>query len=413
MKILSIETSCDETAISIVEAKGGIKNPQFKVISNLTLSQAKLHEQYGGVFPNLAKREHSRNLIPILKKVLEDANLLKKNPKLKTKDYKLSTILEREPELLEQFLEFIPTIKKPKIDKIAVTYGPGLEPALWVGINFAKALSKVWKIKVVPVNHMEGHIASILLPQNRGDMQLEAWNMEHESSFPALALLISGGHTELVLVKKWGKYEVIGKTKDDAVGEVFDKVARMLGLPYPGGPEISHLAEKERQGNSLDEIKFPRPMMNTNDFDFSFSGLKTAVLYYLRDNPADTEEKKQKVARAFEDAVADVLISKTKKAIQYSGSPTSRYTSEDRIKSLIIAGGVSANKFLRDSIQNKLSKKCATPGVKHQVLHIFIPSHELSTDNAIMIAAAGYLKIAGRRKILSTKKIKAEGNLSL
>src|SRR3989344_915417 len=221
--ILGIETSCDETALALIDGK--------KILANITLSQAKIHAQYGGVFPMLAKREHAKNLLPIFKKILETAGLSKPNQsKIPAKNHsdileKIRMILEREPELLEQFLEFAPTIEKPPIDAIAVTKGPGLEPALWVGINFAKALATIWNIPIIPINHMEGHIVSALLCQNESS-KFQVPNFR----FPAIALLISGGHTELVLMKDWFDYEIIGATKDDAVGEAFDKVARILGL---------------------------------------------------------------------------------------------------------------------------------------------------------------------------------------
>ena len=289
MKILSIETSCDETAISIVDTDG----KEFKVLGNSLLSQIDLHKEYGGVFPTLAKREHSRNLIPVLKQVLEKAGF--ENSKLQTTNDKIKEILNREPELLEQFLKFIPTIQTPDIDAIAVTQGPGLEPALWVGINFAKALSVAWKKPIIPVNHMEGHIFSALLKEDGKDSKFYIQNLK----FPILALLISGGHTQLVLSKKFLEYEIIGETLDDAVGEAFDKTARMLGLPYPGGPEISKLAEKV--GHVTSDFKFPRPMLRSNTCDFSFSGLKTSVLYTLKKIPELTTEIKQKVAKEFED----------------------------------------------------------------------------------------------------------------
>lgn len=381
MKILSIETSCDETGVSLVEAKGGLKDPSFKVISDLTISQIKLHKKYGGVFPNLAKREHSRNLVPILKKVLEQGFGISNSqfPISKQIQEKIEKILEREPELLKQFLEFIPKIKRPNIDRIAVTYGPGLEPALWVGINFAKALSLIWEIPIIPANHMEGHMTSVLIPKENKKVK-----------FPALALLISGGHTELVLIKKWGDYKIIGRTRDDAVGECFDKTARMIGLPYPGGPEISKLAEKARIKKSIKKIDLPKPMINSPDLDFSFSGLKTSVLYYLRDNPIKNNSDKESLAKALEETITEVLISKTEKAIK-------KY----KAKTLIIAGGVSANKFIRKSFEEKLDKE----------IQIFIPSIYLSTDNGLMIASAGYISELSKRKY--PKEIKAQGNLSL
>ena len=303
MKILSIETSCDETAISIVETDG----KEFNVLGNAILSQIEHHKEYGGVFPTIAKREHTKNLIPLLRNVLSESNSLNAKDEIWHPEKKevLEKMLKREPELLKQFLEFIPTIKTPDIDAIAVTNGPGLEPALWVGINFARALASVWDKPIIPVNHMEGHIFSALL---QDDFKMPKFKL------PMLALLISGGHTQLVLSKEHLKYEIIGETLDDAVGEAFDKTARMLGLPYPGGPYISALAEMSRKNaeytqtdvekiqsestsslrESAHEVKFPRPMLYSNTCDFSFSGLKTSVLYTLKKIPDLTEDIKKK-----------------------------------------------------------------------------------------------------------------------
>src|SRR3990167_8553557 len=232
MKILAIETSCDETSVAIIEGKGKSENPSFKILSNVVLSQIKLHTHWGGVVPMIAKREHSKNLINILEKSLRKSSfLISKSEFLISKQIQnsklriINKILEREQELLERFLKFIPTIKPPKIDAIAVTVGPGLEPALWVGINFAKALAFVWDKPVVAVNHMEGHIVSALLKKSGNEFSI--FNFQFPK-FPMIALLISGGHTQLVLSKEWLKYEIIGETLDDAVGEAFDKVARML-----------------------------------------------------------------------------------------------------------------------------------------------------------------------------------------
>ena len=258
MNILAIETSCDETSLSYISANETELGTRFQVFSTITNSQINLHQEFGGVFPALAKREHQKNLPIILEQIMQ----------------------ERE----------IP-------DYICVTSGPGLEPALWCGIVFAKELGEKWNIPVVPVNHMEGHILSVLVPGSPllpGEglgVRFEFKNSDLK--FPALALLISGGHTELVVVKNIGDYSIIGRTRDDAVGEAFDKVARMLGIPYPGGPEVSKLAAQVRtnltrspngahpllEGEGSTPV-FPRPMMHTKDFDFSFSGLKTAVLYY-------------------------------------------------------------------------------------------------------------------------------------
>ncbi len=233
MRILAIETSCDDTGIAVLEIKGG-KNPIFKILAEGISSQVKIHAEYGGVFPALAKREHIKNLPILLDKVLKKAKLEN---------------------------------KKIPVDIVAVTSGPGLEPALWTGIVFAKELGEKWNIPVIPVNHMEGHILSVF-GKNKGAFQIP------KIEFSALALLVSGGHTELVLMKDWLKYKVIGETLDDAAGEAFDKVARMLGLPYPGGPEISKLAEQGRKENIKYDFKLPRPMMYSKNYDFSFSGLK-------------------------------------------------------------------------------------------------------------------------------------------
>ena len=386
MKILSIETSCDETAVSILETNGTLESPNFTVLGNALFSQIEIHREYGGVYPNLAKREHTKNLIPLLNSALQEAGMIQANATDIDADM-VTEILTREPILAEQFLELIPTIEKPDIDAIAVTYGPGLEPALWVGINFARALHAVWDIPIIPVNHMEGHIASVLLSNP------ETLNPEPLIQFPLLALLISGGHTELVLAKKWSDYEILGRTRDDAVGEAFDKVARLLGLPYPGGPEISNLAKMSRDANRDIDIKLPRPMMKTDDFDFSFSGLKTAVLYKVKDENL-TDEEKQDMAREFEDAATDVLVEKTKKALRETGAQT-----------LVVAGGVSANTYIRNSIKNMVEGEF--PEVS-----LLIPEIKLSTDNAVMIAIAGFIR-KETGTIPSIDDLSAEGNLAL
>ena len=409
MRILAIETSCDETAISVVEGRGKLRDPSFCVLAHIVSSQIKLHNQWGGVVPSLAKREHSKNLIPVLKKALEKAKLLKiKGSTLKTKNLKVEPcvkILEREPELLEQFLKFIPTIAAPKIDAIAVTYGPGLEPALWVGINLARALALAWNKPLIPVNHMEGHIYSVLVPSeiNAKARPLDSQGLALKLKFPALALLISGGHTELVLIHDWLKYTVLGATRDDAVGEAFDKVARLLGLPYPGGPAISKLAAQKQATPSVKGTQhsvllwepLPRPMINSDDFDFSFSGLKTAALYRVREIPrtvlsgSQGQSLKIKIAADFQQAVIDVLLAKTTKAIE-------KY----KPKSLIIAGGVSANQSLRRQFAKYFKKHCPT-------VKLLLPEPKLSLDNATMIAAAGYLQLTHQGLALGTKKLKA------
>ncbi len=372
MIILGIETSCDETAVSVIEAGGPMEKPVFKVLGSALQSQIDMHAKYGGVVPNLAKREHLKNLPIVLSGAVSNSG-----------------------------------IDLAKIEMIAVTVGPGLEPALWTGINFAKDLGERLGVKVVPTNHMEGHITSVLA---KGGV----------IEFPAISLLVSGGHTELIFLESWKNKIKIGETRDDAVGEAFDKVARMHGLPYPGGPQISKLAEEAReQGLSL-ETKFPRPMIYSGDYDFSFSGLKTAVLYYLKsltsppisygDNTREavpplldkerglggeviiSQKTQLAVAREFEDAVMDTLIFKTKKAIE-----------EYNPKTLVVGGGVVSNTELR--------KRLEALGRDYTNIKIMLPEKNLSTDNAVMIAIAGYIEhLKGSE---NKRALEANGNLEL
>lgn len=391
MKILSIETSCDETAISLVDVKAG-KNPTFKILGNIVASQIELHSQYGGVFPMMAKREHAKNFTPLLLKVLKESKLLKKRVSLKSVDKKslakVEKILEREGEMFSEIKDLYEKYSNPKIDLIAVTSGPGLEPTLWVGISAAKALTQLWDIPIVPVNHMEGHILSVFPKEKSKTFKIE------NIKLPALSLLVSGGHTEIVLVKDIGKYKILGATLDDAAGEAFDKVARMLDLPYPGGPEISKLAEKAR-GRSAGTIVFPRPMKGTRDFNFSFSGLKTAVLYKIRDIGKLDELTREEIALAFEDAVIDVLTHKTLKAIE-----------EYKIKTLIVGGGVAGNTRLRKILTEKTKKL-------DKNIDVHFPTKSLSTDNSLMIAIAGYVTYLKNKKGVNPKTIKANGILKL
>ena len=344
MKILSFETSCDETSVALVECTGNplLKNRsaswRIKVIENIVSSQIAVHRPFGGVVPNLAKREHLKNLPKILQK-------------LKIKNLKL------------------------KIDAVAVTVGPGLEPALWTGIEYAKRLSKDLNKPIIGANHMEGHLYSNWLT-----------NKAKEIKFPAVALVVSGGHTILLKMDSLTKWKNLGETLDDAAGEAFDKVARMLELPYPGGPEIQKLAKK---GNPK-AIKFPRPMLNPpaggDNYQFSFSGLKTSVLYYLRDNP---KAKKEDVAASFQQAVLDVLVGKTMRAARAYGA-----------NSVFLCGGVSANTALRADLKLKTN---------NLGLNFFVPDFEYNTDNAAMIAAAAYIQHLRKKKL----KLEANSNLSL
>lgn len=330
MNILAIETSCDETAIAFVKCSGGLREPRFKILKNIVSSQVAVHRPFHGVVPNLAKREHLKNLPIVLKKVLG----------------------------------------KTKLDYIAVTVGPGLEPALWAGINFSEELSKKLKKPIIGVNHMEGHLYSNYLKKSK-------------IQFPATALIVSGGHTILLNMKSTTKWIKLGETLDDAAGEAFDKVARMLKLPYPGGPEIQKLAGK---GNPK-AIQFPRPMLNKKNHSFSFSGLKTSVLYYLRDNP---KTNKADVAASFQQAVIDVLVKKTMRASE-----------EFKTKSIMLCGGVAANQPLREAM-----KKAA----KDKKLNFIVPDFKFNTDNAAMMAPAAYINLLSKKKKL---KLEAQGSLSI
>jgi len=386
MKILSIETSCDETAVSIIEATGDFPNAEYKILGNSLFSQIDIHREYGGVFPAVAKREHAKTLVPMLKRALQEANLLEEHvePLSQEKIKKLHEILHREPGMNELITTFFEKYSIPEIDLIAVTSGPGLEPALWVGINFARALSYNWNTPVAPINHMEGHVLSSIFTEDRIP----------EISFPALSLLISGGHTELVKMNSWGEYERIGETRDDAVGEAFDKVARMIGLPYPGGPEISKLAKIAREKNLPEFSKLPKPMLNSGDLAFSFSGLKTAVRYAVEGKEL-SEDEVASVARDFEDVVAEVLLKKTQKAIDIINAQT-----------LIVGGGVSANTHIKETFNSFFRDE-------YPDLKVYFPPQKLSTDNSIMIALAGHAHVKEAQTFAGLSDLKADGNLSL
>ena len=390
MKILSIETSCDETAIALIDAHGefsgkaGGKDFSYKVLGDAMISQAAQHAEYGGVFPNLAKREHGRNLVPVLQETLRKAGVLVEGPGVDEATIaRTKTILEREQELYEYLAEFLRGYMKIDVDAIAVTHGPGLEPALWVGINFTKALAEAWHLPIIPVDHMEGHITvSAMRDGHVGNVE-----------FPALALLVSGGHTELILMKGWMEYEMLGATRDDAAGEAFDKTARILGLTYPGGPEIAKFAAEARAKKLPRTTKLPRPMIDDKSFEFSFAGLKTAVSREVEKRGTLDEDARLELAREIEDAITDVLVKKTVAAADVHGA-----------RSVIVGGGVSANQHLRTTLSEKLS----AAGVDS----VLFPPVDLSTDNAVMIGLAGYFR-AQQNQYANPESLRAAGNLKL
>ena len=353
MIILSIETSCDETAVAIVEFR---KN-KVKVLSNIVSSQIKMHSQYGGVVPSLASRMHLKNMVPVFKKALKKAN-----------------------------------INQKKIDYISITNGPGLIPALMIGVNTAKSFSYIFQKPLIGIHHIEGHIYANWLKKST-DKNSKLWKPE----FPMICLTVSGGHTQIILMKKDLNYKVLGETLDDAAGEAFDKVAKLLELGYPGGPIIEKMAKKGDEK----KIKFPRPMINSRDYNFSFSGLKTAVLYEVQNQKkekmsfSEGVQYKQDVAASFQKAAFEVLISKTIKAAQ-------KY----KAKNIVLGGGVSANKKLQKMLNRSIKTNLVDCGFS-------FPESKLTTDNALMIAIAAYKHIKNNKGIKDWKSIKANSNLKL
>lgn len=349
--IIAIETSCDDTCVAIIKADD--KNlSKVKVLSNLVSSQVKVHQKYGGVYPFLAKREHQKNLPLLFKKAKRQA-------------------------------------KCPEIDLIAVTVGPGLEPCLWVGVNFAKDLAKELKAPILPVNHIEAHIYANFINLNS--------KFKFKDIFPAVCLIVSGGHTQLILAKGLGKYKILGETRDDAAGECLDKIARMLGLGYPGGPVIEKEAAKFRVQGLGFKVSLPRPMIYQKNYDFSFSGLKTAALYHFRNQTPKIRSSKRYI-RAMcaeaQQAIIDVLIKKTIKA-----------SKEYKTKTIILGGGVSANKELRKQLRIKIKKEI--PDTRYK-----IPDIKYSTDNALMIATTAYYRwLKGKKR--GWKKIAVNANLRI
>lgn len=404
LRILSIETSCDETGIAILEETG---QTSITILGNALASQIEIHAQYGGVFPALAKRAHAEKITFLLEQALSDAELLEAvDSPLEGIAQRLSFLDEKETTLKEGLVPFLTYYKTPAIDYIAVTVGPGLEPALWVGVNTAKALSSIWGIPVIPINHMEGHfVTAAFLKKDESLFDLSP------VTFPALALLVSGGHSELVLSDAFGSYTKIGHTRDDAVGEAFDKVARILGLPYPGGPAVSKLAKEWRDANNPPLFHLPRPMLHSGDYDFSFSGIKTAVLYAVRDLCEQdgakrdlTEDEKKALACEFENAVVEVLVKKTVRAVHEHG-----------VQTCIVGGGVAGNTYLREELSRTIKKEFS-------YVTLLFPEPWLATDNAIMIGMAAMLQankaplrqgFAGQAKTHNPNELRADGNLSL
>ena len=315
MIVLGVESSCDETGLALYDTERGL-------LAHALHSQVAMHEEYGGVVPELASRDHVKRAIPLLEKILLDSGL------------SLSAI-----------------------DAIAYTQGPGLAGALLVGASIANGLALALGKSVLGVHHLEGHLLSPMLSKNAPE-------------FPFVALLVSGGHTQLMRVDGVGEYTLLGETLDDAAGEAFDKSAKLLGLGYPGGPAISRLAEY----GDPKAYTLPRPMLHLKNLDFSFSGLKTAVLTLVKNHPSELNENdKANIARSFVDAIVDVLVSKCQSALKETG-----------LKSLVIAGGVGANAQLREALNTAAHKK-------H--FQVFYPELELCTDNGAMIAFAGALRL--------------------
>ncbi|AHE69182.1 tRNA (adenosine(37)-N6)-threonylcarbamoyltransferase complex transferase subunit TsaD [Enterobacter ludwigii] len=313
MRVLGIETSCDETGIAIYDDEKGL-------LANQLYSQVKLHADYGGVVPELASRDHVRKTVPLIQAALKEAGL-----------------------------------SSTDIDAVAYTAGPGLVGALLVGATVGRSLAFAWDVPAIPVHHMEGHLLAPMLEDN-------------PPAFPFVALLVSGGHTQLISVTGIGKYELLGESIDDAAGEAFDKTAKLLGLDYPGGPMLSKMASQGTEGRFV----FPRPMTDRPGLDFSFSGLKTFAANTIRNND-DSEQTRADIARAFEDAVVDTLMIKCKRALEKTG-----------FKRLVMAGGVSANRTLRAKLAQMMQKRGG---------EVFYARPEFCTDNGAMIAYAGMVRL--------------------
>jgi N6-L-threonylcarbamoyladenine synthase len=375
MLILGIETSCDETSAAVVESRG----LGFKVLSNIVSSQIKIHAKYGGVVPEVAARKHAETILPILGKALR-LQVIRQGKQTQSVNYK-------------------------DIDVVAVTTGPGLITSLLVGAETARVLSYLWQKPLVAVNHIEAHIYANWLPSELANKRISELEKNKTNSlissqlirFPALCLVVSGGHTELVLMRGHGKYKVIGETRDDAAGECFDKTAKILGLGYPGGPSVASAATKiKNQKSKIKNFVLPRPMIDSQDFDFSFSGLKTAVLYAVRDldKKYSLKEIQPVMANEIQEAIVDVLVAKTMRAAK-------KYD----VKTVMLAGGVSANLCLRKKFMEAMEKEL--PKTKYQ-----IPETKYCTDNAAMIAVAGYFH-AIKKDFIPWQKLKVDPNWEL
>lgn len=357
MKILGIETSCDETAASVVE-------DGRKILSNVVATSSKMHAMTGGIIPEQAARQQLKSMVHVIKQALSEAF-----PKL--------------PNLKSQI---------SNLDAISVTAGPGLIGSLLVGVETSKTLSHIWQKPIIPINHLAGHIyANFIRKAPNSKFQIP----NKDPSFPLLALVVSGGHTDLVLMKDHGKLKWLGGTRDDAAGEAFDKTARLLGLPYPGGPVISAQAEKlQNQKSRIKMSKFPRPMLDEENFDWSFSGLKTAVLREvdkLKNKEELDDEKVSRLAAEIQEAIVEVLVEKSIRAIK-------KY----KPKSFLLSGGVAANKRLREMFRSRIKDE------KLQV-SFHVPPVALCTDNATYIAAAAYYN----NSPVEWKDIKANPGLSI
>ncbi len=365
-RILAIETSCDETAMAVISCLKDESGYKIDVLSNVVASQIDLHKKWGGVYPELASRAHLEAMVPVLEESMLPIN--KKG-----------------------------SVSLDSIDAIAVTTGPGLIGSLLMGVETAQLLGAYFNKPVIEVNHLEGHIYSAFVKNKLGSIIPNSkFSIPNSGIFPILALVVSGGHTSLILMKNHLQYETVGQTIDDAAGEAFDKVARILGLGYPGGPAI----EKFAVGGNEDVYKLPLSMLNSKDLNFSFSGLKTAVLYLTKD-PSNQEPRKynkKDLAASFQKTVAEILDKKTISAIE-------KYNP----KTVVLSGGVSANLYLREHFESAIKDN---PSTGYKIPEILIPPRNLSTDNALGIAIAGSLKYSQGKKT-TWNKISARTNFPI